>query len=912
MADEAQSVEHNKNAGADHRDALTTLLHSIESIEKLRSVRDVEHANEIVAQILLHLPGPITPEQLCRIDTNAMVDWKQIAQNEYTQILIELTRLFDSNWPVSKQNSTWTIDQNVLNVFAIDHSFDFVHVSLSHIYAKTNVMKFDTLIKIFESCIQNDKWLVAAFIDVCFVEHSTPETHHENDDDEQFIQLLLTTPNRIANHFEGKHSTIFDPEPFSNVLLLAVIQAISFIATTNQMEKRKLFEAKFLGQLLGRIAVDFHCNRTSTVLEIAFQVLSSTIAESVAFKTILQEMVLYFPRNSLNICAWYILKTDNPIDFLGDAIQLSKDWEFMLKTKLPLQPNSMSDRSMKYLVKYLSVKMPMDECHHVLLDVMKAWSSKASISTLSIEQHIWLTKFIVLAIELFEVQRMSMQSEKLRLIVHNGIQNHMEELSHTIRAVGMITAEIVLNKLSASESKESKLEFQYDSFSLEVNRVVEEIKQFHATVKEDPVKFVSDLDAAIDQLHDVFNENQPKFQFKTIPGNIVQNASIEIGSLASTGKNANIVIAGTSNSEPDQLDSDDDDDDLQAYDMSNDKPLVEEKRPRYLDDLRETLLETDDPDVFEQCMISCADLVNEKLPNDITKIGIELLQLLIDLEKRFYMENFEMHRNSACIAICCIEPKACAEFLCKEIHAEVGQRTIARKVLMLEILSETAKTLSRVDTKPNKPICESIRKVTKPMNKLIDESDDHEKRLKQAKQIISERIAQKTRRFAHPTADIFKNAKCNRFADVAGDFLFPLLHGFGKEQLAVYGAKSTLKYDTDHILLMTFLNTVATITFASQNCPIITRIAPEVFQLALVLRFHAEPMIRFAVLQMIAAVLFATPKSVLQMHFLNYVQEIQSWLNDCLSFNIIKSEKSAECFEMAKHVSALCIDILTT
>lgn len=897
---------------ADHRDVLSALLHSIQSIDKLHSIRDVARANEIIAEMILHLPGPVTPQQLCRIDSDANVNWIQVARNEYAHILCELIRLFDSEWPVNINNgdpNQWTINQNVFNLFSIDFSFDFVHVSLLHIFAKSNASKRSALIKIFESCMRNEKWLVAAFIDVCFVEHSTkmPLSY----DQDQFIQLLVAAPNRIANHFNGKHSTIFEPESFSNVLLLALIQACSFIVTINQKtDERKWFCSKFLGQLLGRIAVDFHCNRTSEALPTAFQVLSLLMDECDAFKAFVHEMCMNLPRTSLNIGIWYILNMDNPNEFLCDAVNESSDWNFLLTKKLPMQSNALDDKRMKNLVKYLSTKLSAKECADMLQNVLMAWSTNISISMNSIEQQFHLSKLIVLAIAVFNLER----TNELIEIVHNGTRNHMKELDQTIRAIGMITAEIALNALSPLENEESKLKFDYDGCTDEAKTIISEIRAMYEQANESAPKNGDDIDVVISKLYTVYNQNECRIDSNVFAPtkNIIENTSIEIGSLSASTKRADAIVANVcSEIESDILDSDDDDDNLQTYDMSNDRPLIEEKRPRYLNDLRDTLLDTDDPEIFEQCMICSTELINEKLPNDITAIGLKLLQMFIDLEKRFYMENFEMLRNSACVAICCIQPKVCAAYLCNEFHAEIGRFTIARKVLLLEILAETAKTLSMLNNKEDKSTQEN-RVPTKRMRKLIDESDNHVKRLDEIKRTISVRIAQKTRQFAHRTDDTFKNAKRNRFAEVAGDFMFPLLYGFGKEQLTLYGIKNTLKDDTDNILLMIFLNAVSTITLASQNCPIITKIIPEVFQLALILRFHTEPKIRLAVLQMIASILIAAPKYLLQTHFLNYVQETHQWLQECLSYNIIKNEKNIECRALANKVMALCIETLST
>lgn len=876
----------------DHQDALNQLLNDTRAIEKLLSVNDVNCMNAIISKALLHLPGPVTPQKLCRIDCSSFTDWKQIATNEFSELLNEVIRLFDSTWPVNQTEQT--IDRNLLNLFSIDHSSDFIRTSISTIFSKSNTMKFEILVRIFEHCIQDEKWLVAAFIDLSYIDENIAM------DEDHFIQLLVTAPNRIANHYMGKHLHLFDSEQYSCVLVLAIVHAIYFIAEENKMQCRQLFNANFLGQLLGRIAIDFNNNKTSKVLPKVFEILSIAAIKSHEFEQIIQQMVFHFPRNSLNICAWYILNTNNSDVILGNTINSSTDWKFILQTKLPLTPISTNNEFIQHLIQYLSNKLTNEECFDVLQDVMKAWSSKTSINAQSFEHHIYQTKFIILGTDLFHVSRHKIFIEKSRLIIHNGVKNHMESLNKAVRAVGMITAEIVLNKFTGDSNDEGKLKFEYDDFPSDVLNIVNEIRSFNENGLKSTCTDEYDLDQPILELYKIINEIKSIVETKLDPVNVIQNAS-----LISSSTMANVVTI-TNPSKTDVLDSDDDDDDLEAYDMSNDKTTIEEKSPRYLNDLRDILLETDDPDIFEQSMKCSAALITERLPNDLTNIGIDLLRLFIGLERRHYMENFEYHRLSACVALCCIEPKKCSEYLCQEIHT-TSRYSIATKILMLDILSESAKELSKLSgSKSIEQPTQAIQ--TNRIKKLIDPTDDSEQRIIETKKVISDRIQKKTRRFAHPTADIFKNAKPNKFADVAGDFFFPLVYGFGKEQFTFSNANSTMKHDMDDILLLHFLDTISTITFVSQNCPIVSKIAPEVFQLSSILRFHSEPKVRLAVLQMIAAALIATPKIVLQTHFTHYLNELQLWLEEILSWNIIKGEKNVECREMAKNVLALCFE----
>ncbi|XP_055325572.1 uncharacterized protein LOC129579487 [Sitodiplosis mosellana] len=906
----------------DHCDAIAELVESLQSIEKLHSIHDVDRVNSIIDQLLLHLPGPVTPEKLCRIDDT---DWEYIANHAFSDVQNELIRLFDDEWPMKKapNNQSYIIKPNLLRLFSIDHSALFVKTTISNIFARDNNAKFDKLVAIFESCLRNETWLLAALIDFSYAENGT-QTLDYSDNRDQLTQLLIGAPNKIANYFMGKQSRLFDSEHFSCVLLLALIQALCFIAEKNNAEQKALFSTRFLGQLFGRIAVDFNLNRTSKVLPETFRAMLLLTKRSAQFKKTLHEMMLQLYRSSFDIVAWYILNHASPVDLLGDAVKTSNDWAYTLKTKLILSPSvTVDDNFIRKFIGYLSMHLTPEESCNVLEDVAKKWSSKLSLKTNSIEQHLYFTKLLVIGAELFPMRQSVRFTEKVSLIIHNGVRNHMEILDESVRAVGMITAEIVLNKFSNQDAEESKLHFDYDGFGNAARQLVEQIKQFHQSTEIDEQDLSeNDIEKSIDILYSGIPKEseteEGKGQSKVVEigakpstSSSIRNAAIEVAAIAPCQSKTGLVLA-TPKAElfdDDDLDSDDDDD-LQPYDMSNDTAIAEAKRPRYLHDVREALLETEDPEVFEQTMISCAALVEERLPDNDSNIDVELLRLLIEIDERFPVDDFDYHRMSTCVAICCIKPKSCAEFLCTQIHAELGRYSIGKKVLMLEILGESAKTLAKLTT-PKKTEQVVAPKKTMYSLSLIDPEDDTYDRLIMAKKIVKERIEKKTRRFAQPSASILDGATPNQFAEVAGSFFFPLLYGVGRDELKFHGMDNALKDDTDNILLLNLLKTIGTVTFASKNCPIISRIAPEVLQLGFALRFHAEPKIRLAVLQMLAAALLVTPKSLLQLHFSTYLVEMKDWLEEYLSFNIIRGEKNVECRQMAQNVLALCLDALT-
>lgn len=913
-------------SAVNHQDALNKLCESLRSIEKLYSIHDVNRVNSIVDDSFAHLPGPATPEKLYRFDFSTETDWTEIAENEYAAIQYQLIRLFDHEWPVKsvRCDQKCGIISKIFNLFSMDHSADFVLATVTNIFEKENHSKFDRLVTIFEHCLRSETWLLAAFLDYCYagnISKSETECFQYDEKRDQLIQLLIAAPNKIANYFAGKHPRQFDPERFSGTLLVALIQSIYFIAEKNKLEQKQLFETKFLGRLLGRIAVDYNMNRKSKVLQETFQLLSILAAESNESQNTIRKMILQIPRHSYDIVAWYVFSTENPIDLLGDAVKTSEDWYFVLKNKFILSTPGgfLDDTFIRKLVEYLSANLIIEKKIGLLEDVARKWSSKVVIKMSNIEEQLYYTKVLILGVETFALVSSEIACETFCQIIHNGVRNRMEILDEKVRAIGMITAEIILNKLNA-EDEDSKLRFEYDGFMKEVQQLVEQIKNVHRVYESNaPTTNGNSVETSISVLQGISqgkeeddNPKELKINAKPSLSRNIQNTAIEIGSISASAKK--IVVLATPKIDlfdDDDLDSDDEDD-LKPYDMSNDTPLVEEKRPRYLRDIHEALLETEDPDVFEQTIISCASLVEEKLPDDQSNIGVELLELLIALDERFHVDEFDYHQMSSCVAICCIVPKDSAEFLCKEIHAEQGRYSIGKKILMMEILGETAKILSKLTKQKEKPPKRVPSSETIYSLQLYDQINHPYVRLNEAKRVIQERIEKKTRRFKHPTVNIIDGTKPNKFSEVAGFFFFPLLYGIGKDELKFHGLENRLKHDTDNILLLNLLRTIATITYACQNCQIISKIAPEVFELGFTLRFHGESKIRLAVLHMLAAALLVTPKSLLQLHFSVHLAEMKNWLEEYLSLNITKGERDDECRKMASNLLAMCMDALTS
>lgn len=821
-------------------------------------------------EFLQQLPGSMTPEKLIRIDESIYVDWRSIAISEYSQCLEAVLQRVDKNWPNVKDVT------NVFEkLFTVDCNAEFVIESVTTL--ATNLSKnTGVLLHVLWNIISSETILFTTFLDLSYNDVELSETNRNLLEKrfEDFTQILTSLPNRVANEMKQSTPDEFLPDGFSRILLSHVLKMLSFACNVNLLETRPVFNASFITKLLSKIITNFHMDRSSKPIIHTIKTLSSWSRKCPVTKRMVNDLFMGLNRQAIDIIAVFILKHLPHVDSIlgSNSITGSDNWRQCLLVTIPLL-NFFNDRNVCInLVRYLNGVDDVQHLDTLLLELLSAWSSKLSISRTSISQHVYLSSLILLIVHC----RKYSNEAKLKEILFRGVQQHIESQNSSIRCIGMILTELVLNKID-SFAAEEKLQFDYTGFDSNDTQIVESFRN----------------------LCDLYDNQQSLDESGDVPDELMVPTKPEQN--VHSNETVNTIVKAN-----DDLDSDDD---LEPYDMSNDVPDVHDKSPKYLLDLKETICETDDPNIFAACLENCRQLIRDQLSNDDALLGLDILRILIGLEQKFHMQNFEEHRLSGCVAICTIYPKECVEYISGEFHSELGRYSIANKILMLEIIAESAKELASIET-PNKTETKNDDQDNR-VKKLKLSNESENAKIKEAEKVIRDRIEKKSRRFATKSSHPLKHAQLSRFAPVAGHFFYSLLHGFGRNQLSLTSSKS-LKRDTDNILLVNFLQTITTIVLAARNCTIVTKFPKDIFLMCSLLRFHDEAKIRLVVLQMYAAVLIAVPKWCLQSEFFDDVCELKAWLESCCQFDVFKREQNDECREMAEHVLVLCVNVFCT
>lgn len=868
------------------QDSVQDLLNTLKDIPNISSQGDIETIISFLDGLLNCLPGPLTVQKALNFDYSEF-NWEIFAENTYFNIINQITNLFDDHFPYCNGK----IYENILKLFSIENQYFFTisfNVLLKYLDKKKNVV---VLMILIENLIKSE----GLFDFICeYIINRKNLTDIEKTDKivkwEEIVQLLISLPTRIANYTKGKINDLFKCENFSKFLVGIVIKTIEFLAkiTERGFVRETLINYTVLGLLLNKILINYNERLKSQAIKnfVNIILIWHQQPNNIIYRTIISNLFKNLPRNSVEIMAVFLLQNTpthiNIHDLIENVLEYNC-WKFVFSTKIPMLSyyNHEHTNLIINLVNYVN-KVSSEELLDLLRNLLITWSNKSAINHTTIEQHIYISKFIVVAASQLEVSLID--KSKLLEILHSGITHHLSSPNETIRITGMITSEIVFHLLNRGvEESNIKLTFDYENISPQNRKLVDDMREL-STYRDNNQESEINVQKIIEEIFAISNTNSvaykpPERQFKKKPTNTPKNDVIS-GSIVS--KNNLITIIDGTNLD---LDSDDD---LEPYDLSNDVAVPKKPPPAYLRDIRDGLLENQDIDLFTQSVQNCANIVRNQLPNDDSSIGREILDILLTLTPTFHVENFESLVFESCVAIVCVYPAQYAEYLAEQFHTDTGTYSISHRVLILHILSAASMQLSSLKPK------EKTQKTQKPKTNL-----------ETAEEIIKSRLEAKTRRFPRYKRTV--NETVNTFSNVAGSFFYPLLHGFGRNYVAF---NPTIKNDNDYILLVNFLQTISTIMCAAQNCPIASRMAKEILMFGWFIRFHKEAKVRLGVITLFAAVILNLPKSIIIDEFVDKFLEIHFWLSDLLSSNVQRGDPCSECRSFAAHLKCLIENVL--
>ncbi|KAJ2941637.1 hypothetical protein O0L34_g14693 [Tuta absoluta] len=872
--------------------AVTHCQQTFHAMEVVKCENDVKIIKICLENIQNYLPGPITVQKLTSADEN-------ILDTELTDTLSRLlgsvVRMLLPHWPVLKEDIT--------KLFLIEESFEVSNEILTLLCGflknESNKIVLDALAHILLKYSKSDA-IFAAIVSSSSRKFDKKNLEYKNQTDwENYVQLLVTLPERVANQLERNTPKELSHENYSYNLMFHVIRSIDFISDAS-FHQGIQFDMSYLAHLVSKVLVNYNMSGNSDAIikfvDILIYWTGADNTEPSKFDTrkLVQTLLFHLNRQAVD-CLSILLLQRSPIDYkakeqsilntLGDNFNKNKDWYENLTIKTPFyyKPKGYKNTNVvENLIYYISTSKDSEKTLSDLITRLgNAWADVKLSDTSNINEHMYLSLLLVLAVKyrVYEHTKHNKhwQANEIKPILFKGMSKHLDVLSKEFRAIGMATTEVILKLLTEIESKDKeaveKLKFEYQDMGetcVEIANILKEITTKCLTDKKrkkpkDSKPKTIDIKYILDFIAQKGTGEERPVQ-NTIVSCAVKSPE-QTKAIVKTIISAKLDALKGKDKNVEDLDSDDD---LQPYDMSNDLPVNAKKRPNYLRDLIEVINEAKDFESFEAALEVSEELVTKQLKNENSKLATELLDLFIHMEPKFHVDDFDNIKFNTSVAITCSQPKVCAEHLCKEIHADVGRYSIATKIFMLDVLSEAANKIADIRPQPieeNKP-------------KIVSKADESAEKIP-AEEIIRRRLINKTRYFRSIQPHPFSKAKRNEFAAVSDSFFYPLVRGFGTRQLSL--SQHNIKQDFDSILLYKYLSVVGNLILASKNCPKCPQYCSELIPVLMYMRYGADPRIQACVISMVASIVLALPSSILRAEFYQPMMEFRTWLADLLT-----------------------------
>lgn len=870
------------------------LLETIEAIEEIESSQQHSMFLEDIKK-LSELLGSST-FNVCDLMATSWSENRKIESETFANLLSEILKRFGKSFRTSEE-----IPTEIMSLAQV--SDDDLILETMSVLSDSSLMQSSPFFisEIMVNLLSHSDYLTFVFVKMSLSRHSEEKILKID----HFIQQLINFPDKVANKMKADFPRPFERRRFGANLLVNALKCFHTICQINKLEQFEVYSVKFLSKLISKVFVHFKADRSVTLC--CLQMFSS-LAEKDEYQNHVRALMGGLQRSAIELTAKFAFENEERkqrlICTFGDVWKSSSDWKFVLMKKFPLLSFSSDDTFVEnYAFFVASEDMPTME--QILTELLTVWITKSHVMDAPFEQHFFVTKLIVLMTKYLPNPKE--RAESLKRLVFNGIQVHLQSSDKKIQVLGMITAETILGLLDQDLKDEETLKFDYSEIDKRiVSEIVDVIRLF-------PLKAVASEGLEILEICDESEVDKTmKKLIAFVEGHETQ--SIQPKFQEEKKRLQPTQIEPTKEATKQELDSDDDDD-LKAYDDPDDYPRrLDDKRPKYLLDLIQAFTNkehAEDAEKFEVSVMSAEEIIKQQLPNQHPDIGIDLLRIFVSLDKTCYMEqDFEEIKMKVLIQICMIHPKEAAQHLCQEFNTETSKYSMNRRMLMLDVLAETAKKLSKLEMKKSDEITASPappQTQNKLLIKLNEELENRNQR--DAQKIIRQRLLAKTRRIATRTKAPDEDSGINRFAEVAGWFFFPLVHGFGRKQM-VFKTGTNLKDDIDNLLLVKFLNTIAVMMLCAENSLVASKMAKEIMSMSAFLRFHEESNIRLAVLHMVATIILALPKRVLVNEFPREIDEFMNHLRMIVKSTVVNYEPDHDCREFANQLLAMFQNVL--
>ncbi|XKL60995.1 hypothetical protein PGB90_008052 [Kerria lacca] len=760
--------------------------------KKILNEENEDNVENILIEILESRPGPLTPQMVCQIDCDTYITDKNFFVRHYVEILDEFALKINHRKLIPLLKELYVLDggNGSLLYESLNNLKDSLKVNMVTSSSRENIIFI--LVSLF-----NSEFIASSMVHEC-MKTSCNSIYWQD-----LIRLLVSYPSRLANILKTDLPEFFSSVNYTRVLFINIFKAMKVIIEACNYCDIYTVNVEPISYFLSKIILNFDCMQE---FERVVSIFESSCVKDVSFHSLVSNILLNLELSAVNHAAYAIFHRQSSLisHLLGNDFVLSPKWKNCICDTMFFKTYYEDDNILRNLINYL--KSYPDLLFEILENLLEVWSDKTSINQTCFEQHLYLSKAIILSSEILSSNTKLVDNiDKIESILFLGVPAHLESPNEKIRVVGMVVAEFVLSK--GKPDVENKLKFDYEGLNSNLKLLVQQLKSlntFSSNVEESNADSLNEYIKNVKSSDICSDDIKIKNEYKNEINTMLNECKIPV------------------NHANDEWDSDDE---LEPYDLSNDVKTSTLQKPSYLRDLIENLLERNNADVWINSIECCEELIKNQLIND--------------------------------------DP-------------------------CTDVLVGSAQDLSTLKREKDEKIKDTERK----------------KEETEWKRIIQERIERNTKYKLRPTQLV---TKINNFNSCVGYFFYPLIRGNNKfvGRSPQYMLLNVVGVDW-YSLLAHYVDTLAIIMCSAVNCLPALKMGEELLEFTKCLRFHIDATVRNSILRCTAAILISIPRTAFnESWWINEIDEIRSWLENCIHSRNKFYEPNTECRELASQAIAL-------
>ncbi|CAH6786629.1 telomere length regulation protein TEL2 homolog isoform X1 [Phodopus roborovskii] len=804
-----------------------------EAIHTLSSSEDVGHILSALGTLKRYLGGTEDP---------ALPEKEEFTTIHFSAVLRCLVSKLSPGWlelsPDGQLEQLW-------ESFFLDGPPDQAFLVLMEAIESTagpsfRLMKMARLLEIFLS-----KGRVAALME----EQCRPQTKPSFPlFQETLLNKVVGLPDRLGNCLQQDNLTQFFPQNYFPLLGQEVVEVLK--AVVNFLQGGLDCSVSFVSRVLGKVCIQ---GRKKEILGVLVPQLTVLTQDSCLWQRVCWRLVEQVPDRAVEaVLIGLVEATPRPevlSRLLGNLVVKNKKAQFVMARKLLFLQYQHSTPMLQSLLGYLAVdsqRRPL--LVQVLKELLETWGNSSAVRHAPLEQQCYVSKAILVCLaHLGELELQDIQDELLASMMA-GVKCRLDSSLPPVRRLGMIVAEVISSRI---HPEGPPLKFQYEEDEMS--------REMLALATPGPAGACSS-ETGVPSLASVATEAPVETPEKTVDS--------DVPPVQQQGPDS-------------ELDSDDE---FIPYDMSGDKELKSSKEPLYIRDCVEALATSEDMERWEAALKVLEGLVYRS-PEATREVSVELAKVLLHLEEKTCMAEFEQLRQRALVAVTVTDPEQVAKYLTTQFYGL--NYSLRQRMDILDVLVLAAQALSRPRSLQrlsqhgppgSGTLCAPALAISQPGNAVAPDWQ----------MVVEERIKSKTRRFSKGCPRRELSGGPNEFNSVAGYFFFPLLQHFDRPLVTF-----DLLGD-DQLVLGRLAHTLASLMYLAVNTTVAVPMGKALLEFVWALRFHVDTYVRRGLLSAVSSVLLSVPTERLLGDLPDELLEARSWLAD-----VAEKDVDEDCRELA-------------